>query len=125
MRKLVGGLLLLALGCGKDDADGLARVGGHVATRFDDLTGNARGKLGDSWDAARGCWAASALDGRVTTRLRWDKALAGAGVQVSGAGPGAVRLSGTVADKAQHDRAVELAQSTVGVEKVIDEIEVK
>jgi hypothetical protein len=116
--------LLAAAGCGKDDADGLARVGGKVATRFDALTGGARGKLGDSWDAARGCWAASALDSRVATRLRWDKAVADAAVQVSPAGAGSVRLNGT-ADRAQHDRAVELARSTVGVEKVIDEIEVK
>jgi len=121
----VGLALLAAAGCGKDDADGLARVGGKVAAYIDALTGGARGKLGDSWDAARGCWSDAALDGRVATRLRWDKGLAGARVQAASAGPGVVRLSGSVEGAAQRDRALDLARSTVGVEKVIDEIEVK
>jgi osmotically-inducible protein OsmY len=60
----------------------------------------------------------------VLTRLRWDKGLAGTAVQVDTPGTGVVRLQGTVADDQQRRRAVDLAESTQGVEKVVDELTV-
>jgi osmotically-inducible protein OsmY len=60
----------------------------------------------------------------VLTRLRWDKGLAGTAVQVDTPGTGVVRLQGIVADDQQRRRAVDLAESTQGVEKVVDELTV-
>ena len=63
------------------------------------------------------------LDTRVSARIRWDKSLAGAQVQVSAKGT-TVELKGTVRDMKQRRRAVELAESTTGVETVTDSIQV-
>jgi osmotically-inducible protein OsmY len=117
---LVLSLAVLAGGCGREHADRLARVGRLTAARLGAATGGARGKLADGLDAVRGALGEASADSRVTLRLRWDKMLAGADVHVSAAGPGVVRLEGTVADHDQRSRAVGLAESTEGVEQVID-----
>ncbi len=118
-------VLLAACGCGREDADRLARIAGTTAARLDSACGGSRGKLSDSWSAARGCWTDAALDGRVAMRLRWDKSLAGANIEVKAAAPGVVRLHGTVADQAAHERALDVAAQTVGVEKIVDELTVE
>jgi osmotically-inducible protein OsmY len=119
------GLTLLMCGCCAQDADCLARVGRKTAARFDGLTGGARGKLSDGVQAVRAAWGETALDSRVMLRLRWDKTLADADIQVSTTGPGVIQLSGAVADAAQKSRAAELARATQGVEEVNDGLEVK
>ena len=58
----------------------------------------------------------------MAVRLRWDKQLADADIQVSSAGPGVVRLQGTVADGEKQQRAKELAESTQGVEQVVNDL---
>ena len=58
----------------------------------------------------------------MATRLRWDKALANADIQVQPAGPGVIRLQGNVVDAVQQQRAGELAESTQGVEQVVNEL---
>ena len=116
-------LACLAAGCGKD-ADCLARVGKKSAARLDAMTGGARTRLADGWEAVRGSVGEATLDSRVAVRLRWDKDLAGADLQVHSPAPGVVRLQGTVADLRQRQRAVALAQSTQGVEAVTDELKV-
>src|SRR5438067_6939310 len=93
-RRLAALCLLAACGCGRDDADRLARIAGTTAARLDSACGGSRGKLSDSWSAARGCWTDTALDGRVGMRLRWDKALAGANIEVRAGAPGVIRLRG-------------------------------
>lgn len=63
------------------------------------------------------------LDGRVKTRLTSDKALEGVDFAITADG-GEVRLRGIVPDSNSRHRAIELAQSTTGVSKVIDELAV-
>ena len=63
------------------------------------------------------------MAGRVSARLRWDKSLVDAKIEVSEAGT-TVELKGTVGEPAQKQRALELAESTAGVEKVTDSLEV-
>ena len=116
------GLVAGVLGCSGQDADRLARVGRTAAAKAEDLTGGARSRLTGGWQALRGYWAESTPDSRVATRLHWDKGLAGAAIRVSSPGSGRVRLQGSVADLSQRRRAVELAQSTLGVEEVLDEL---
>jgi osmotically-inducible protein OsmY len=72
----------------------------------------------------RGSLSETTLDSRVTTRLRWDRTLADADIHVSSPIPGTVQLEGTVPDLIRRRRAVDLAQSTQGVEKVLDKLTV-
>jgi osmotically-inducible protein OsmY len=116
------GLAVLVSGCGKEDTERLASVGHKLALRAEGLAGDD-GKLGRGWQALRGEWNESALDARVGLRLRWDSNLGGAQIQVSSAG-GAVELKGTVRNSSQRRRAVELAESTAGVDKVTEALEV-
>jgi osmotically-inducible protein OsmY len=110
-----------AAGCGKD-ADCLARVCKKSGARLDAVTGGARGRLTDGWQAVRGSVGEATLNSRVAVRLRWDRELAGADIQVDSPGRGVIRLRGTVADLTQRQRAVSLARSTQGVEAVQDEL---
>ena len=115
------GLAVALCGCSQD-ADGLTRLCQKTAAKFDGVTENLRGKLQDGWGAVRGSLPESGLDSRVALRLHWDQDLEGANITVAPAGAGVVRLSGDVLNLAQRRRAVALAQSTAGVEKVLDEL---
>lgn len=140
----MGLLLLVPLlgGCGGQDADRLARIGRKTMTRCDELTGGLRTRAAVGLDAVRANWfvpgpapqsvppsstppaavAATPIDARVLWRIRWDKALAGADIQVHTPMGGVVYLRGTVNDLTNRRRAVELAETTDGVERVVDEL---
>jgi osmotically-inducible protein OsmY len=65
------------------------------------------------------------VEERVRVRVRTDKRMAGAEVYaVPGANAGEVRLRGVAATADQAQRAVRIAESTTGVEKVVNEIAV-
>jgi osmotically-inducible protein OsmY len=121
------GLLLvfaaLAGGCNQEDAERMARVGRKLTTRAEALTGDQDGGLKKGWQAVRDGWQETTLAGRVAARLRWDKRLADSHIHASGAG-NVVQLKGTVRDLEQRRRALELAESTTGVEKVADALEI-
>ena len=120
-------LALLAVvpicGCGDQDADKMARISHKVADKLEDVTGGADGKLGSGLQVMRATFDELGLDTRVSARIRWDKSLAGAQVQVSAKGT-TVELKGSVRDMKQRRRAVELAESTTGVEAVTDNLEI-
>ena len=63
------------------------------------------------------------VEARVTARLRWEKSLSDASIQVV-ASEGGIELKGKVAKVAQKKRAVELAESTTGVDRVTESLEV-
>ena len=123
-RWLLVGLLGLACGCKGDDRDTLARITQKTAARLQTLAGGADGRLAASLQAVRGAFNDAAPDGRAALRLRWDRYLAEGDVRVRPAGPGVVRLEGSVPDDEHRRRAVELARSTLGVERVIDRLTV-
>ncbi len=118
---LLAVLVLAACGCDKPDADRLARVARKAAAKLQPAGGGDRLTCG--LQAVRGSWDELALDARVATRLRWDKVLAAAQIEVQANG-GVVELKGKVAGEEQRQRALELARATVGVERVIDTLEV-
>jgi osmotically-inducible protein OsmY len=114
-------LALTICGCGQD-ADRLARIFHKTAAKFSGLTEGLRDRLHNGWGAMRGSVSETSLDSRVALRLRWDTEMAGAEVEVRLTGPGTVELNGIVADLTQHRRAVELANTTTGVERVVDRL---
>ena len=59
---------------------------------------------------------------RVRVRIRTDQAMDGATVAVAATAAGEVTLRGEVLSTAQRLRAVELAQSTTGVTRVVPEL---
>jgi osmotically-inducible protein OsmY len=120
---LCGGLLVLGAGCNSNDVDSLSRVGRKIVTGVEDAAGGSQSKLATSFQAVRGSLGESTIDARVALRLRWDKELAQVPILVHLVAPGEVQLDGDVADPAQRKRALELAESTRGVEKVIDNLE--
>ena len=58
----------------------------------------------------RSNWDDVTLDTRVSVRMRWDKSLAEASIQVSTVSEGVVELKGKVASLQQRRRAIEIAQ---------------
>jgi hypothetical protein len=115
-------LALLICGCGGQDVDRLGRIASMTAAKFNDMAGGSHGKLANGWDAVCGVLSETTSEARVATRLRWDKALDKADIQVLPAGPGVIRLQGNVIDAGQQQRAGELAESTQGVEQVVNEL---
>jgi osmotically-inducible protein OsmY len=116
--------LAFVVGCAKSDADRLSRIAHKSGEKLDRITGGARGKLVSGWQAARGSLGEATLDSRVATRLKWDKLLADADIQVKATAPGVVELTGTVADQDKRRRAVQLANSTDGVTSVTDSLQI-
>lgn len=114
---LVLALAALTTGCSRQDSERLARIGKHVAARAEALTTDCQAGLSCGWGGAVGVAA------HVSARIRWDKSLAGLAIQVHAAGS-TVELKGTVRELAQRRRAVELAETTVGVEKVNDQLQI-
>jgi osmotically-inducible protein OsmY len=127
LRRRRWALLLMSVaiggsGCNSEDADRLARVVGAAAAKVEALSLDANGRL-TGWPSFPANLDELPLEARVSARLRWDQTLAGAQIQVR-ASPEGVELKGTVRDLDQRRRAVDLAQSTVGTERVNDLLEV-
>jgi hypothetical protein len=124
---------LLPAGCEKEDPDHLANLARKVATRAEPLVGNVdaewlqrlRGGVVAAPGSAVAAVPAAEPDvvARVTARLRWEKALEDTSIQVI-ASEGGIELKGKVGDVAQKKRAVELAESTTGVDRVTESLEV-
>ena len=117
-------VLLLGLGgCNHQDADRLARVSRKAAEKVQALTTGSSNRVAEGVQVMRASWDEIALDARVAARLRWDKGLAGSHIEVRASGS-TVELHGTVTSANQRGRAVELAEATVGVERVTDSLEI-
>jgi hypothetical protein len=117
-RKLIASLVffvLFVLGCSNSDQDHLARAAVKAREKIKNAGGDSSGGLTG--------WQSMALDARVSARLRWDKTLSNEHIHVQATG-GVIELKGRVHDLAQRRRAVELAESTVGTEQVLDLLEV-
>jgi hypothetical protein len=133
-------------GCSGDDTDRLARIGRKTLARCDAATASLRGKVSAGAEAVRASMpeatrapvpdipppstppasvTATSLDARVLWRIRWDKSLAGADIQVDSPSSGVVQIHGIVNDLTRQRRAIELAESTEGVERVVNELGLK
>lgn len=116
MRRTVLLIACLSLaGCKARDGDILLKAAARVADKFDagEVTARFRAAAGES-----------SLGGRVESRIRWDRYLKDSDLEVALTGVGVVTLRGEVPDAALKGRAVELARTTVGVERVVDEMTV-
>lgn len=117
MRRWIVFVAVLSLaGCDEREMAALRKVGKRVIDKTEGLVQEAAERL-----AARAPEPAAAatpdLAQRVRGRLQWDRKLAGQAIAVQIQGD-EVRLSGAVKDEALRQRAVDLAESTLGVAKV-------
>jgi osmotically-inducible protein OsmY len=116
------GSLLAAPGCSQKDAERIGLVSGKALAKAGELTANAGAQLGIDLRKAQADLDELQLAGRIQVRLKWDRALQGAHIQVRADGDN-VTLTGQVESEPQRQRALELAQSTEGVTKVHDALE--
>jgi hypothetical protein len=116
-------LLLASTGCNAEDAARLGQIGRLIAARAESLSGGPNGKLSTGWQVAKSVPDEPSPVERVKARLRWDKALANIPIDVQGDGS-TVRLNGKIGDQKLKSLAVELTQSTAGVDKVLDSLQV-
>jgi osmotically-inducible protein OsmY len=108
--------VLSLAGCEERELAALRKVGQRVVDKTEGLVQEAAERL-----AARAPEPAAVdtpdLAQRVRGRLQWDRKLAGQTITVQVQGD-EVRLSGAIKDESLRQRAVELAESTLGVAKV-------
>jgi len=116
---IVIGLLLLA-GCNRNDADALSRIGRKVAAHAKNSAGEVGGKVDLSWAGKR----EPSLHDKVHDRLRYENTLADVTLEVL-VKDKEVELKGTVKTPSQKQRAIELAETVAGVERVNDSITVR
>jgi hypothetical protein len=114
---LIAGIALLLAGCTKTDADVLAGIGRKLVDRGQKVSDN----LEQAWTKMPG---RQSLDSRVRARLRWEKSLAESPIEVH-AVENTVELKGTVAGEEQARRAVELAEATLGVDRVVNSLQIE
>lgn len=108
-------------GCG-EDVDRLGRIFQKSAAKFESATERMRDRLQVGNFAQPGASLEPSLENRVALRIRWDAELSGVAIQAHQVGSGTIELTGTVSELTQQRRAIELAQTTVGVEKVLDRL---
>ena len=120
-RLLLTALTLVAMssGCNRADGDRLARVGRKVTDKIQAVVPE-RMPFGSSIASSNN----GGIEDRVRERFRTDVFLAPIQFEI-GAEGGQVRLRGIVDDDVLRKRAIEIAESTVGVEKVVSEIVVQ
>jgi len=110
-------LLLSGAGCNRQDIDGLGRIGRRVLERTQAATSPLREKFDHTLQGI----GTLGLRQRVQHRLQWDKALADTTIDVAVTDK-EVELRGTIRRDEQRRRAIELAEFTVGVERVTDHL---
>jgi osmotically-inducible protein OsmY len=115
------GLSTISLaGCNRQDTESLARIGRKIATHSKTNTDELSAKL----DLRKAVKKDPSLQEKIQDRLRWDTVLASLTFEVQ-VKEKEVELVGTVQTPQQRQRAIELTETVVGVEKVIDAIQVR
>jgi hypothetical protein len=116
------GVLAVAGGCSRQDTDVLARIGRKTAARSEVVTAGVHKTVHRGCQGVWSSWDAAALETRVAARLRWEKGLNESAIEVRATGT-TVELHGKVRDEGSRKRAGELAETTLGVEKVENRLE--
>jgi hyperosmotically inducible protein len=120
-------------GCSDQDAGRISKVSGKALERAHRMTDDAGQKMGinlqraekqveSKLDSVKPTSDGNNLSERVQTRLKWDDILEGLTIRVR-SDKGVVTLTGKIRNEMQRRRAMALAESTKGVEKVIDGLE--
>jgi osmotically-inducible protein OsmY len=133
--RILPSLVTFALfsGCTDQDATRISKVSGKALKRAERLTGEAGEQMGinlnkvekqveKKLDVVKPDTDGQDVSQRVQTRLKWDDLLEGLTIRVR-AEKGTITLSGKVRNEMQRRRALVLAESTKGVDRVVDAME--
>ena len=99
-------------------------LGQRIGKKIDQGLNELGSDLRRGWASVRQSVDKLGVQGRVYGRLRWDKALAEAAIDVQVPQEGIVVLKGSVPSAAARQKAIGLARDTVGVKEVTDELAV-
>jgi BON domain len=113
-------VVTLCAGCNRQDADCLSRIGRKIGAHAKDSAGDVGGKLDLGWAGKR----EPTLQEKIQDRLRFENTLTDVAFEVT-VKEKEVELKGTVKNPLQRQRAIELAETLAGVEKVTDAIQVR
>lgn len=121
-RTLLRGTVCTVIVCGALSAVGQQNDSDSFKNKLDRGVREAESKLRETWgDIKRGTQRMT-VQGRVYARLYWDKSLADSTIKIEPKDGGVVVLKGSIPSAQARRRAVELAQTTVGVNETIDEL---
>ena len=112
---------ILIAGCNRQDAECLSRIGRKISAHAKSSAGDVGAKLNLSWAGSK---KEPTLQEKIQDRLRWESTLADVTFDVV-VKDKEVELKGTVKGALQRQRAIELAETLAGVEKVTDAIVVR
>src|SRR5262249_44762703 len=113
-------LTTTAVGCNRQDTECLSRIGKKVAVHAKRNAGDVGAKFDIGWLGKR----ESTLQEKVQDRLRFENTLTDVTFEVT-VKDKEVDLKGTVKNAQQRQRAIELAETLAGVDRVTDAITVK
>ena len=109
-------------GCNQKDSEHLNKISQKTAHYVEASMGGPNTKLMNGYQAVLGSLGDAMVDSRVSTRLIWEKTMGDSKIEVNLISPGVVKLTGKVKEESQKQKAMELAQATLGVTKVINEV---
>jgi osmotically-inducible protein OsmY len=95
-------------------------VGQRIGEAIDQVSSGVQ----QAWQQVKEAGNRMGVEARVYARLRWDKAIHSATIDIEVPKAGTVVLKGSVPDAAAKKKAVELANDTIGVEQVVDQLAV-
>jgi hypothetical protein len=101
------------------------RIGERLGEKLDKGLSRLSAELREEWVQMKKSVERMGVHGRVYSRLRWDKGLEGASFEIEVRDKATVVLTGKVGSAAAKVKAVQLAQDTVGVSEVVDQLTVE
>jgi len=123
-RAFLRGAVCVVIFCGALRAGAQQKDSDSISDKVDRGVRAVESRLRETWgDIKRGTHRMT-IQGRVYARLYWDKSLADATLTIETKDGGVVILKGSVPTREARRRAVELSQSTVGVNETTDELAV-
>jgi osmotically-inducible protein OsmY len=126
MGKRIGIIALMGVLCTSPFLAATAQegVGERIGEKLDRGLSQLRSELRDEWSQLKRSVERMGVHGRVYSRLRWDKAIEGTAIDIEVREESVVVLRGEVRSAAAKEKAVQLAQDTVGVNEVVDQLTV-
>lgn len=100
-------------------------IGERIGERIDRSLEKLGNEIQENWDSLRKFVDKLGVQGRVYSRLRWDKHLENSELDIDVTEGGIVRVSGRVADASAKEQAIKLTEDTIGVTRVIDQLQVR
>lgn len=97
-------------------------IGERIGERIDQGIEKLGNEIRENWNSLRQFVDKLGVQGRVYARLRWDKNLENANLEIDVNESGIVELRGRVASELAKQKAVELARDTIGVTDVVDNL---